>query len=130
MKVLLTILFALTLAGSATAADWTRSESGSRTCGKISVAETCWLTDIDEDSSVIRLNDCKTWTLFVYGTGADIMPQSCTNSTCATAEDLLSASLTGDSPNTFVVSPVAVGLIRIDWTAGGAAPTVSLTCGG
>ncbi len=130
MRTLLAILFALTLAGSATAADWTRSDGGSSRCKGIKPDGTCWLTDISEDSSVISVRSCKSWTIVVYGTGADIMPQSCTDSTCATAENLLAASLTGDSPNTFVVSDASFSLVRIDWTAGGAAPTVAIQCGG
>ncbi len=128
--------FAITLAltlivmsGSARAADWTTEDGGSVSCGALKADGVCWLSAIAADSSAIVIRTCKTWTIMVYGTGANIMPQTCTDTSCGTVEDLLGSGLTGDSPNTFLASALPFEIVRIDWTAGGAAPTVSIKCG-
>jgi len=121
----------LLLAGGASAADWTTVDGGSVSCTSLKKDGICWQSAIAADSSAISVRLCKTLTIVVYGTGADIMPQTCTNRACTTAEDLLSTALTGDSPNMFMTSGASPWeLVRIDWTAGGAAPTVSIKCGG
>ena len=126
--------YVLMLAGSASAADWTTTDGGSVVCSSLKKDGICWLTDIAADSSTISVRLCKTLTITVYGTGADIMPQTCLDSACAVAadrEDLLSTALTGDSPNMFMTSGASPWeLIRIDWTAGADPPTVSIKCGG
>lgn len=114
----------------ADAADWTTTEAGSVVCSAVKPPGICWLKDIAADSSVISVRACPSMTIMVYGTGADIMPQACDDTSCTKAEDLLATALTGDSPNTFLTSAgVPLELVRIDWTSGGAAPTVSIKCG-
>ena len=123
--------YVLMLAGSASAADWTTTDGGSTSCTALRKDGICWQSAIAADSSAISVRLCKTLTITVYGTGADIMPQACTDSTCATAEDLLSTALTGDSPNMFMTSGASPWeIVRVDWTAGGDPPTVSIKCGG
>jgi hypothetical protein len=129
LKLAIATLFALLVAGAASAADWTTEDGGSQSCTKIQLDGVCWLSGITEDSSAIFLRGCATFTIQVYGTGADIMPQTCTDKNCGTTEDLLATSLTGDSPNAAAFSKYPYDFIRIDWTAGGAAPTVSIKCG-
>lgn len=119
----------LSLAGDASAADWTKTEDGTKTCSRVKNPGSCWLKEIAADSSVIAISECLPWTIHVYGTGASIMPQTCSDASCTLAENLLAAVLTGDSPNTFVTSTAPFELLRIDWTAGGAAPTVVIKCG-
>ncbi len=114
----------------ADAADWTTTEAGSVGCAALRPDGICWQKEIVADTSVIVVRECGSITIMVYGTGADIMPQSCTDTSCTKAEDLLAAALTGDSPNTFMTSDgTPLELVRIDWTSGGAAPTVSIKCG-
>lgn len=132
MKLAIATLFALLVAGSASAADWTTIDGGAlpaTKCTKVLLGGVCWLTEIDEDSSAIFLRGCDKFTITVYGTGADIMPETCSDKNCTRSEPLLSTSLTGDAPVTLAFSKYPVGFVRIDWTAGGAAPTVSIRCG-
>jgi len=134
MKRLITItataFLLLFVAGAASAADWMTEDGGTVSCGAIRKGGTCWLTDITADSSAIVLQECRTYVIQVYGASGDIMPQTCTDTSCGEVEDLLSASLTGTSPNAFLVSQYPHKIIRIDWTEGGGAdPTVSITCG-
>ena len=116
-------------ADAAAAADWTTTEAGSVVCSKVKPVGICWLKDIAEDSSVISVRECGSITIMVYGTGVSIMPQSCDDSSCTKAENLLAAVLDGDSPDTFMTSTAPMEFIRIDWTNSGSAPTISLKCG-
>jgi hypothetical protein len=135
IKIAIVTTALMLLAGSASAADWTTEDAvadGTNSCTKLNQDGICYLKDIAADSSAISIRECATWTVTVYGTAANIMPQSCKDSACASAavrEDLLATALTGDSPNTFVASVAPFEFVRIDWTAGGAAPTVTIKCG-
>lgn len=127
----LAISFLLLAATAAFAADWTITESGSSVCSKLKIGGICWLTDISADSSAISTRECGSITVQVYGTGASIMPQSCDDSDCTQAEDLLTAVLTGDGAARFFGSLIPIEFIRIDWTTDGAGDNndVSIKCG-
>jgi len=129
VRLALLVGFMLAVSSVAGAADWTTEDGGTDSCKVVKPDGVCYLTAIAADSSAVNIRQCPAFSVTVYGTGASIMPQTCTDSTCATAEDLLSAVLTGDSPNAFVTSEITFDFIRIDWTAGGAAPTVVIKCG-
>jgi len=128
---LVSVIVMLPIAGAATAADWTTTEeavNANNVCGGVNKGGVCWLFDIVEDSSTISVRECTAFTIMVYGTGASIMPQACDDRSCTKPENMLSAVLTGDSPTTFLASTAPFEYVRIDWTAGGAAPTVSIKC--
>ena len=129
LKIAIATLFLLVLAGTASAADWMTEDGGSVVCAAIRPGGICWLSGITEDSSAIVLQDCATLTIMVYGTAASIMPRTCTDTACGTAEPLLAAVLDGDATDTFMMSSGPLKIVDIDWTAGGAAPTVSIMCG-
>ncbi len=125
------IVAILVIASAAIGATWMTTPTGSTACTGLRPGGVCWLTDIDEDSSAVAMRQCHTFVVQVYGTGASIMPQSCGTAACSQAENLLSAALTGDSPNSFVTSEVTFDFIRIDWTTDGAGDNndVAIKCG-
>lgn len=131
VKLVIATSLLLLAAGAASAADWTTSDGGSTVCTALQTDGVCWQSAIAADSSAINVRQCNKVSIVVYGTGADIMPQACTDDTCSTAEPLLAAAstLTGDAPNTFVVLTAMLSdWLNLDWTSGGAAPTVSIKC--
>ena len=134
-KALGAVAFFSLAASNAGAADWTVDDaaaSGTNSCHALRPGGVCWLMDIAADSTAIIIGECKKVIITVYGTAADIMPQDCKDFACAAdadREDMLATALTGDSPNTGVVLLAPPEILRIDWTAGGAAPTIKIKCG-
>ena len=127
LRLLATIgLFLLAPSGAAIAADWMTTEGGSVVCTKVNADGTCWVATAAETTSAISVQQCAKWTVTVYGTATSVMPQTCTDSACGTAEDLLTTGLTGAGSLIFAHSDAPFNFIRL---VTGDTVTVSIKCG-
>ena len=121
------IVAALLLAATdATAAGWTKSENGSKACTALKTHQTCFVETAGANTSAIAVKQCRSFTVFVYATGASVQVQSCTDSVCTSSGNLLAVALTGDAPNAFVTSRAPFDFIRLTTAS---SVTVSIKCG-
>jgi len=130
LRLLVTIgLFLFASAGTALAANWTTTEGGSVTtdiCTKVNADGVCWVQTDSEDSASIFVGQCASWTITVYGTATSVMPQTCTDSDCGTAENLITTGLTGGGSLVFASSVVPFNFIKL---VTGDNVLVSIKCG-
>lgn len=122
----LILILIVAAAGTVMAEDWTTTEAGSVVCSKLKPVGICWIATAGANTSAISLRSCSSWTVMVYGTGVSVMPQSCDDSSCTKAEDLLPTALTGDSPNTYMTSAAPMEFIRLVTSD---SITASIKCG-
>ena len=126
IRLAIALAILLVPASDATAAGWTKSENGSKSCTKVRTNETCYVETAGENTSTISVRQCASLTVVVYATGADVQVQTCTDSVCTSSADLLAVALTGDAPNCHMTSEASFNFIRLVTTD---SVTASIKCG-